>query len=305
MSPPGSQSGRRRDPRERARRRNGCITLGIDQARRAPLGDRRRGNAPCADRERACSRVRLRADGGMKTGYDVIVASMLGADEFVFGSALLVALGCIYARQCHRTRAPSASPRRTPPCARSLRARPRRPRASWNSSRATSAAVLRHSARARWTKCTAVPICCGAPLRDRYAAIDLSEDHAVPERPVQERRPAASPTHLDTCVPRTTAFRRSGHCRSVRRIAPSARVSRTNSCLPRLGQMRSSRSRSTTAERRVKLRRVPQGGITLDSAGMRMTTWARVWKAGGSSCGASVSRRADRRECVLLRRARR
>jgi glutamate synthase domain-containing protein 2/glutamate synthase domain-containing protein 1/glutamate synthase domain-containing protein 3 len=51
-------------------------------------------------------RVAVRVDGGFKTGRDVIVAAMLGADMFGFGSALLVALGCIYARQCHQNTCP-------------------------------------------------------------------------------------------------------------------------------------------------------------------------------------------------------
>jgi glutamate synthase domain-containing protein 2/glutamate synthase domain-containing protein 3 len=52
------------------------------------------------------SRVRLRVDGGFKTGRDVVLAAMLGADDMAFGSALLVALGCIYARQCHKNTCP-------------------------------------------------------------------------------------------------------------------------------------------------------------------------------------------------------
>jgi glutamate synthase (ferredoxin) len=51
-------------------------------------------------------RISLRVDGGMKNGRDVIVAALLGADQFGFGSALLVALGCIYARQCHKNTCP-------------------------------------------------------------------------------------------------------------------------------------------------------------------------------------------------------
>jgi glutamate synthase domain-containing protein 2/glutamate synthase domain-containing protein 1/glutamate synthase domain-containing protein 3 len=51
-------------------------------------------------------RVKLRVDGGFKTGRDVVLAAMLGADMFGFGSALLVALGCIYARQCHQNTCP-------------------------------------------------------------------------------------------------------------------------------------------------------------------------------------------------------
>ncbi len=52
------------------------------------------------------ARVQLRVDGGFKTGRDVLLAAMLGADAFGFGSALLVALGCIYARQCHKNTCP-------------------------------------------------------------------------------------------------------------------------------------------------------------------------------------------------------
>ena len=46
-------------------------------------------------------RVRLRVDGGLKTGRDVIVAALLGADEVWFGTALLLAEGCLMVRSCH------------------------------------------------------------------------------------------------------------------------------------------------------------------------------------------------------------
>jgi glutamate synthase (ferredoxin) len=46
-------------------------------------------------------RVRLRADGGIKTGRDVVVAGLLGADEVSFGTALLLAEGCLMVRSCH------------------------------------------------------------------------------------------------------------------------------------------------------------------------------------------------------------
>ncbi|MFB6286179.1 MAG: glutamate synthase large subunit [Candidatus Bipolaricaulia bacterium] len=51
--------------------------------------------------QRLRSRVRLRVDGGLKTGRDVAVAAMLGAEAFGFGTAPLVALGCIMLRKCH------------------------------------------------------------------------------------------------------------------------------------------------------------------------------------------------------------
>ncbi|MBA3469962.1 MAG: glutamate synthase large subunit [Herpetosiphonaceae bacterium] len=51
-------------------------------------------------------RVRLRADGGLKTGRDVVMAALLGADEFSFGTAALVAEGCVMARTCHSNNCP-------------------------------------------------------------------------------------------------------------------------------------------------------------------------------------------------------
>ncbi len=52
-------------------------------------------------------RVRVRVDGGLKTGRDVIIGAMLGAEEFGFGTAALVALGCDMARQCHLNTCPT------------------------------------------------------------------------------------------------------------------------------------------------------------------------------------------------------
>ena len=48
------------------------------------------------------SRVRLRTDGGFLTGRQVIVAALLGADEYSFGTAAMIAEGCIMLRACHR-----------------------------------------------------------------------------------------------------------------------------------------------------------------------------------------------------------
>ena len=51
-------------------------------------------------------RVRLRTDGGLKTGRDVMIAALLGAEEFGIGTASLVAMGCIMVRQCHSNTCP-------------------------------------------------------------------------------------------------------------------------------------------------------------------------------------------------------
>ena len=51
-------------------------------------------------------RVTLRTDGGIKTGRDVVIAALLGAEEFGVGTASLVAMGCIMVRQCHSNTCP-------------------------------------------------------------------------------------------------------------------------------------------------------------------------------------------------------
>lgn len=52
-------------------------------------------------------KVRLRVDGGMRTGKDVIVAALLGAEEFGFGTAAMIAEGCVMARMCHTNQCPT------------------------------------------------------------------------------------------------------------------------------------------------------------------------------------------------------
>ncbi len=52
------------------------------------------------------SRVVLQTDGGMKTGRDVVIAALLGAEEFGFSTAPLITLGCIMMRKCHLNTCP-------------------------------------------------------------------------------------------------------------------------------------------------------------------------------------------------------
>ncbi len=51
-------------------------------------------------------RVKLQTDGGLKTGRDMVIAALLGAEEFAIGTASLVAMGCILVRQCHSNTCP-------------------------------------------------------------------------------------------------------------------------------------------------------------------------------------------------------
>src|SRR6201999_1094675 len=51
-------------------------------------------------------KVLLRTDGGIKTGRDVVIAALLGAEEYGVGTASLIAMGCIMVRQCHSNTCP-------------------------------------------------------------------------------------------------------------------------------------------------------------------------------------------------------
>ncbi len=52
------------------------------------------------------SRIALQVDGGLKTGRDVIIGALLGADEFGFSTAPLIAAGCLMMRKCHLNTCP-------------------------------------------------------------------------------------------------------------------------------------------------------------------------------------------------------
>jgi len=52
-------------------------------------------------------RIALRTDGGLRTGRDLLIAALLGAEEYAFGTAMLVAVCCDMARQCHLDTCPT------------------------------------------------------------------------------------------------------------------------------------------------------------------------------------------------------
>src|SRR5262249_25640390 len=51
-------------------------------------------------------RIAVQVDGGLRTGRDVVVGALLGADEFGFSTAPLIAAGCIMMRKCHLNTCP-------------------------------------------------------------------------------------------------------------------------------------------------------------------------------------------------------
>jgi len=69
-------------------------------------------------------RVRLRVDGGFSNARDVLIAALLGADEFSFGTAVLVALGCDMARQCHLNTCPTGIATQRPELRAKFRGKP-------------------------------------------------------------------------------------------------------------------------------------------------------------------------------------
>jgi glutamate synthase domain-containing protein 2/glutamate synthase domain-containing protein 3 len=51
-------------------------------------------------------RIRVQTDGQLKTGRDLAIAALLGAEEFGFGTSVLISLGCIMMRKCHKNTCP-------------------------------------------------------------------------------------------------------------------------------------------------------------------------------------------------------
>ncbi len=75
-------------------------------------------------RNRLRSRVRLQVDGQMKTGRDVAIGALLGAEEFGFATAPLVACGCVMMRKCHENSCPAGIATRNPALRKRYAGRP-------------------------------------------------------------------------------------------------------------------------------------------------------------------------------------
>jgi glutamate synthase domain-containing protein 2/glutamate synthase domain-containing protein 1/glutamate synthase domain-containing protein 3 len=173
------------------------------------------------------SRIRLRVDGGFKSGRDVIVATLLGADEYGFGSALLVALGCIYARQCHKNTCPVGIATQDPEL-----------RKKYAGTDDEAVAFLEFVAKDVRRRLAALGARSLDELRgrsdllrrriledDRLRDVDLSAILRLPERPENPRRPAMEPTHLDDLVPRPwMSQRKPWHATPELPISPADRA---------------------------------------------------------------------------------
>ena len=70
------------------------------------------------------SRVVLQTDGGMKTGRDVVIAALLGAEEFGFSTAPLITMGCIMMRKCHLNTCPAGIATQDPELRKKFKGKP-------------------------------------------------------------------------------------------------------------------------------------------------------------------------------------
>src|SRR5690606_34973209 len=70
------------------------------------------------------SRVTLQTDGQLKTGRDVAIAALLGAEEYGFATAPLITLGCIMMRKCHLNTCPVGIATQDPELRRKFKGKP-------------------------------------------------------------------------------------------------------------------------------------------------------------------------------------
>jgi glutamate synthase (ferredoxin) len=90
----GHDGGTGASPLSSIKHAGGPWELGVTEVHRVLMENRLR------------DRVLLRADGGFKTGWDVVMAALMGAEEYGFGSVAMIAEGCIMARVCHTNNCP-------------------------------------------------------------------------------------------------------------------------------------------------------------------------------------------------------
>ena len=86
--------------------------LGLAETQRSLIANRLR------------DRIRVQTDGQLKTGRDVVIAALMGAEEFCFGTAVLVALGCALVRKCHLNTCPMGIATQDPELRKRFRGKP-------------------------------------------------------------------------------------------------------------------------------------------------------------------------------------
>ncbi len=90
----GQEGGTGASPLSSIKHAGSCWEIGLAEAQQVLVRNRLR------------DRIRVQVDGGLKTGRDVVIAALLGAEEFGFGTTALVTLGCLLVRKCHLNNCP-------------------------------------------------------------------------------------------------------------------------------------------------------------------------------------------------------
>jgi glutamate synthase (ferredoxin) len=119
-------------------------------------------------------RIIVRTDGGIKTGRDVVVAAMLGAEEFGFGTAAVVSIGCDMARQCHLNTCPTGVATQREDLRAKFDGTPEQAVLSSLTWRKRSARFSPRLAVGSWTRLLAVQICCSGASRIQIVEQQLS-----------------------------------------------------------------------------------------------------------------------------------
>ena len=106
-------------------------------------------------------RIEVRTDGGLKTGRDVVIAALLGAESYGFGTAPLVAMGCAMARQCHINTCPTGIATQREDLRAKFKGTPEQVIALLHAAgRGGPADSRRHGLPQRWTRSSAATTCC-------------------------------------------------------------------------------------------------------------------------------------------------
>jgi len=134
-SSPGHEGGTGASPLASIKNAGSAWEIGVAEAHQVLMMNGLRG------------RVVLRTDGGMKTGRDIVIAALLGAEEFNFGTAALIAAGCAMFRVCHLNTCPVGVATQREDLPAKFRGKPRTSSTTSTPSPKTSATTSRNSAR--------------------------------------------------------------------------------------------------------------------------------------------------------------
>jgi glutamate synthase (ferredoxin) len=199
-------------------------------------------------------RIEVRVDGGFKTGRDVIIAAMLGAESFGFGTAPLVAMGCDMARQCHLNTCPTGIATQRDDLRAKFRGTPDQVVAYFTHRRGCAYRAGARWARGRW--------------RDHRAggALQRADRPELPRSAMLDLSRCCSPAPSATTSPRVRT--------AARNVRPGLRCSTS----------RSSRCRPSDRARDCRSRVAMSSAITT-------SPWGRAWPAPSPSGSATRARR--------------